>query len=215
MKRSMLAGAALAVPLAAALATGRPAAAQDRPTILPTRDVAVSYRATGPVQGQQQQQDLRVAFTNKGRLMRVEGIQGMAGGGRNAGSYVIVDHNTQLMTMVMAQDRRFMELPVNNAFSRGFLVSESMRFVRRGTEAVAGLKCTVWDITSADGNGNACITEDGVMLRGNGIDGKGAIVANSVTYGPQSAALFKPPADFQKLEMPAGLLPGGARPPGR
>lgn len=209
----------IAMALVVAVVVGPQALAQDRPTILPTRDVVVSYRASGPVQGRQQQQDLRVAFTEKGRLMRVEGIQGAAGGGRAAGSFVIVDHRTQRMTMVLAQDRRFIEMPVNNAFSRGFLLTEGMRFIRRGTEAVAGLKCTVWDITSSDGNGNACLTEDGVMLRGNGLDGKGAIIANSVTYGPQPAALFKPPADYQKLEMPPGLPPGmppgGARPPGR
>ena len=185
------------------------AMAQERPTILPTRDVAISYRATGPVQGQQQQQDLRVSFTSGGRLMRIEGV-----GGQSAGSYVIVDHTTQRMTMVMAQDRRYMEMPVNNAFSRGFLLSETMRFARRGSESVIGVKCTVWDITSSDGNGNACLTEDGVMLRGNGIDGKGTIIATGVTYAPQPAALFKPPADFSKIEMPAGLPPGG-RPPGR
>lgn len=210
MTRRMLGGLALLM----AVAGGQPVTAQERPTILPTRDVAVTYRATGAVQGQQQQQDLKVSFTSGGRLMRVEGSGGPDGGGRNAGSYVIVDHNTQRMTMVMAQDRRFMEMPVNNAFSRGFLLSDTMKFARRGGEAIAGLKCTVWDITSADGNGNACITEDGVMLRGNGLDGKGAIVATGVTYAPQPAAGFKPPADFSKLEMPTGMAPGG-RPPGR
>ncbi len=179
--------------------------------MLPTRDVAVSYRASGPVQGPQQQQDLKVSFTAGGKLMRVEGM----GGGRAAGAYVIVDHITQRLTMVMAQDRRFMEMPVNNAFSRGFLLTDTMKFVRRGGETIAGLKCTVWDITSADGSGNACITEDGVMLRGNGLDGKGAIVATAVSYGPQAAAGFKPPADFSKIEIPAGMTPGGGPPGGR
>ncbi len=191
------------------LAGVQPGGAQDRPTILPTRDVVVTYRASGPVQGQQRQQELKVAFTNGGKLMRVEGI-----GGPAATGYVIVDHTTQRMTMVMVEDRRFMEVPVNNAFSRGFLVSDTMKFARRGGETVAGVKCTVWDITSADGNGNACLTEDGVMLRGNGIDGKGAILAIAVTYGPQPAAQFKPPANYSKIEMPAGMAPGG-RPPGR
>ncbi|MCC6717952.1 MAG: DUF4412 domain-containing protein [Acetobacteraceae bacterium] len=205
MARGVLGGLALGV----ALGCFQSAAAQDRPAILPTRDVAITYRASGPVQGRQQQQDLRVAFTAGGKLMRVEGI---GGGGREAGAYVIVDHTTQRMTMVMAQDRRFMEMPANNAFSRGFLLSATMKFVRRGSETVAGLKCTVWDITSADGNGKACLTEDGVMLRGSGIDGKGAILATAVSYAPQPAALFKPPAGFTRLEIPAGL---GGRPPGR
>ena len=210
MTRGMIGGLALL----AAVAGGQTVAAQDRPTILPTRDVAITYRATGPVQGQQQQQDLKVAFTSAGRLMRVEGV-----GGQMSGAYVIVDHTTQRMTMVMSGDRRFIEMPVNNAFSRGFLLSESMKFVRRGGDSVAGVKCTVWDITSPEAVGTACLTEDGVMLRGSGLDGKGALVATSVTYGAQSAALFKPPADFSKIEMPAGMPPAGmapgSRPPGR
>ena len=205
MTRGMFGG----LVLIAALAGGQKVAAQDRPTILPTRDVAITYRASGPVQGQQQQ-DLKVAFTSAGRLMRVEGV-----GGQMSGAYVIVDHTAQRMTMVMTGDRRFVEMPVNTAFSRGFLLSDTMKFVRRGGESVAGVKCTVWDITSPEAIGTACLTEDGVMLRGSGLDGKGAIVATGVTYGPQSAAQFKPPADFSKIEMPSLAMPPGGRPPGR
>ena len=206
MTRGMFGG----LVLIAALAGGQKVAAQDRPTILPTRDVAITYRASGPVQGQQQQQDLQVAFTAGGRLMRVESI----GGPEGAGAYVIVDHTAQRMTMVMTGDRRFIEMPVNSAFSRGFLLSDTMKFVRRGGESVAGVKCTVWDIASPEAVGTACLTEDGVMLRGSGLDGKGAIVATGVTYGPQSAAMFKPPAGFSKIEMPAGM-PSLGTPPGR
>ena len=90
MTRGMFGG----LVLVAALAGGHTVAAQDRPTILPTRDVAITYRATGPVQGQQQQRDLKVAFTSGGRLMRVEEV-----GGQMSGGYVIVDHSTQRMTM--------------------------------------------------------------------------------------------------------------------
>ena len=206
MMRGMIGG----LVLLATVAGGQTVAAQDRPVILPTRDVAITYRATGPVQGQQQQHDLQVAFTSAGRLMRVEGT-----GGEMRGTYFIVDHTSQRMTMVMTGDRRFVEMPVNHAFSRGFLLSDTMKFVRRGGESVAGVKCTVWDITSPEAVGTACLTEDGVMLRGSGLDGKGAIVATGVTYAPQSAALFRPPADFSKIEMPSLAMPPGSRPPGR
>jgi hypothetical protein len=139
--------------------------------------------------------------------MRVEGMG-------SGGAYVIVDRTTQRMVMVMPQDRRFMEMPVNDAFARGFVLNEGMTFVKRGTETVAGLKCTLWEVTSREGAGSACVTDDGVLLRGRGNDGKGGIEATAVRYGPQPAALFRPPADFTKLEMPAGMAPG-ARPPGR
>lgn len=204
--------------LAGILAAGA-AWAQERPPVAPTRDVLVTYRATAPAQAGGRvppgAQEIRVATTQAGRLLRIEGM----GAG---GAYVIVDRGTQRMVMVMPQDRRFMEMPANDAFARGFVLNESMTFARRGGETVAGLKCTVWEVTSREGAGTACITEDGVLLRGRGNDGKGGIEATAVKYGPQPAALFKPPAGFSKIEMPPGMGSGGApgsggpaRPPGR
>jgi len=186
------------------------ALAQERPPVAPTRDVLVTYRATPPAQAGRPAppaQVLRVATTQGGRLMRVEGM----GAG---GAYVIVDRTTQRMVMVIPQDRRYMEMPANDAFARGFVLNDSMTFVKRGGETVAGLKCTVWEVTSREGAGTACVTSDGVLLRGRGNDGKGGIEATAVKYGAQPAALFKPPADFSRIEMPADVAPG-ARPPGR
>jgi hypothetical protein len=197
------------------LAAGATAAeSQERPPTSPTRDVQVSYRATAPVQGAQRQQDIRVAITAGGQLIRVDGI-GTPGGGND---YIIVDRRTRRMTRVMPQDRRYMELPAGDSFSRGFLLNDSMTFTRRGTETIAGLKCTVWDIGARDGGGSACMTDDGVMLRGRGTDGKGGIEATSVKYGTQAASLFKPPAGYSKLDVPPSsppAVPPGARPPAR
>ena len=189
------------------------ALAQDRPPVAATRDVMVAYRATAPAQAGAQApqgaQDIRVATTQGGRLLRVEGV----GAG---GAYVIVDRTTQRMVMVMPQDRRYVEMPASDAFARGFVLNESMTFVKRGAETVAGLKCTLWEVTSREGAGTACVTDDGVLLRGRGSDGKGGIEATSVKYGPQAAALFKPPADFSRLDVPPGMGQGsGPRPPGR
>jgi hypothetical protein len=179
------------------------AVAQERPPVAPTRDVLVTYRATAPVQGRRAPagaQTLRVATTQGGRLMRIEGV----GAGD---AYVIVDRTTQRMVMVMPQDRRFMEMPADDAFARGFVLNTSMRFVRRGADTVAGLKCTVWEVTSQEGAGTACVTDDGVLLRGRGSDGKGGIEATAVKYGPQPAAMFRPPAGFSRFELPAGVPP--------
>ncbi len=96
------------------------------------------------------------------------------------GAYVIVDRTTQRMTMVMPQDRRYLEMPANDAFARGFVLSDSMRFIRKGSETVAGLKCTQWEVISQEGAGTACVTDDGVLLRGRGSDGKGGIEATAV-----------------------------------
>lgn len=185
------------------------ALAQERPPVAPTRDVMVIYKATAPAQAggrvPQGAQDIRVATTQGGRLLRIEGM----GAG---GAYVIVDRTTQRMVMVMPQDRRYVEMPANDAFARGFVLNESMTFIKRGTETVAGLKCTLWEVTSREGAGTACVTDDGVLLRGRGNDGKGGIEATAVRYGPQPAAMFKPPAEFSRLDVPPGL---GGSPPRR
>ena len=187
------------------LAASGAALAQDRPPVAPTRDVMVTYKATAPAQAgarvPQGAQDIRVATTQGGRLLRIEGM----GAG---GAYVIVDRTTQRMVMVMPQDQRYVEMPANDAFARGFVLNEGMTFARRGTETVAGLKCTQWEVTSREGAGTACVTEDGVLLRGRGNDGKGGIEATAVKYGPQPAALFKPPANFSRLDVPPGMGQG-------
>lgn len=209
---------AMALVLAVAACAAAPVAtalAQERPTMLPTRDVMVTYRASGPAPArpgatgpaQMRQQDMKVAIVAGGRLMRIEGL----GGGAAAGGYVIVDRDAQRMTMVVTQDRRYMEMPANDAVSRGFLLNESMTFARRGLETVAGVKCTLWEVTSQEGAGSVCVTDDGVMLRARGQDGRGGLEAITVQYGPQPASLFRPPADFSKIEIPGGA----GRPPGR
>lgn len=206
----------MAMALVLAVAPGA-ALAQERPTMLPTRDVTVTYRASGPAPAlpgasgpaTMRQQDMKVAIVAGGKLMRIEGL----GGGAAAGGYVIVDRDAQRMTMVVTQDRRYMEMPANDAVSRGFLLNESMTFARRGLETVAGVKCTQWEVTSREGAGNVCVTDDGVMLRARGQDGRGGLEAISVQYGPQPASLFRPPADFSKIELPGGAGPGGRPPP--
>jgi hypothetical protein len=198
--------------LACLLAAGG-AWAQERPPVAPTRDVMVTYRATAPAGGRAPQgleagsREFRVAATQGGLLMRVETMGA-------AGAYVIVDRAAQRMLMVMPQDRRFIEMPVNDAFARGFVLNEGMTFARRGSDTVASLRCTVWEVTSREGAGTACVTEDGVLLRGRASDGKGVIEATAVTYAAQPAALFRPPADHSRLELPAGAMPGGG-PPGQ
>ncbi len=69
---------------------------------------------------------------------------------------------------------------------------------------MAGLDCTVWNLTGKQGTGSACITADGVVLRADGQarrEGSGRLEATSVAYGPQPAALFEPPPGFQRMDL--------------
>lgn len=182
--------------LAAILAT--PAVAQTAPPTAPTRDVAITYRATGTIQGKQQDREMRLAITAGGQLMRIEGL-GQPGG--DAG-YLIIDRRSKRMLMVVPKDKHFLELPASDVFSRGFLLNSAMGFTRRGSETVAGLSCTVWEISARAGGGTVCVTDDGVLLRGRGQRGRQEIEATKVTYATQPSALFKPPADYARLDVP-------------
>jgi hypothetical protein len=76
-------------------------------------------------------------------------------------------------------------------------------FTRLGTDTVAGINCTVYDTKRQDRSGQVCLSDDGLMLRAksdNPAQG-GVLEATQVTYGSQSATLFAPPPDFQKMDM--------------
>lgn len=186
--------------LAAALIAALPVAAQaqDRPQIYPTRDVAVTYR----VAGQGQQAELTMLWSAAQRLMRMNMPQGMG--------YMVADHQGQRGFMVMEQMRMIMDVPMAQAAGMQRDL-ENARFTRGAVEKIAGLDCTVWRYQSASSQGEACITNDGVMLRGNGSAqgaGQGRIEATRVVYQPQDAGLFRRPQGYQTMQMPQGVPQG-------
>jgi hypothetical protein len=94
--------------------------------------------------------------------------------------------------------------------ARGFILNDDMKFTRTGTDTVAGLSCTMWNVVSPRAAGSVCVTADGVMLSGEGKSHDGSvsgIQATAVTYGPQPASLFAPPPDFKQIKLPAVRVP--------
>ncbi|MCB4821936.1 hypothetical protein [Roseicella aerolata] len=77
-----------------------PAAAQDRPALIPLRDVGVTYRVTA---GQAAGQELRMAWLSAERKLRVD----MPGGA----GWSVVDQRSQRVLMVLDQPRLVLELP--------------------------------------------------------------------------------------------------------
>lgn len=191
MRNAILAAALLAaLPLAAQ--------AQERPQVFPSRDVAITYR----VAGQGQQAELTMLWSAAQRLMRMNMPQGMG--------YMVADHQAQRGFMVMEAMRMVMDVPMQQAagYQRDF---ENARFTRGGTEKIAGHDCTVWRYQSASGQGEACITNEGVLLRGQGAAqgaGAGRMEAVRVVFAPQDAGLFRRPQGYQTMQMPQGMPPG-------
>lgn len=193
--------------LAALLPAALPALAQDRPALLPSRDVAVTYRVT---EGQGQGHELRMAWLVGARKLRVD-----AGG---APGWSVIDQRAGRMLVVMEQQRVVLEMPANTGpggLSLPLEAPPSARFTRAGEATVAGLRCRVWHYEDGERKGETCLTADGVMLRSRGGQGNrtGAVEATQVAYGPQDPARFQAPPGYRSMPLPPGLgLPGPAPP---
>lgn len=193
MKQTLLAAAlALAVPAAAA--------AQTAPQVTPTRDVTVTYRVTGagPVQS------MRWSWLTGEQLMRMD-VEGNPG-------WLLINLRDESALVVMDQQRMAMRVPREQAAMLGpNALREQARFTRLGTATVAGVACTTWRVQAPQGDGEACITEDGVLLRGRGRQGQGDLEATEVRYGTTEAARFRVPEGVRVMDLPAGM-PGGPPP---
>ena len=199
--------------LLAAAAT--PAFAQDRPVMIPTRDVSVTYRIST-----QPPADMRMSWLVAEQKLRVDMPGGIG--------WSLVDQRSQKMTMVMEQQRMIMQMPTQPGAGGVNLPTQppdTARFTRGAAATVAGTPCTIWgyEDTATGAKGESCLTADGVMLRSTGTHGgqTGTLEATQVTYGAQDPARFRVPAGYQSMQMPTqpatppGAAPGGATRPAR
>ena len=146
-----------------------PAAAQERPSLLPTRDVSVTYRADGSGRGPV---EMRLSWLNAEETMRMD-LPGGAG-------WSLTDMRDGRVRMVIEAQRVVMELPPGSTGRNPAQPSASTRFRRIGSETILGHRCDVWHFEDGEQRGEACITADGVMLRaqGNSQGQQGQLVQN-------------------------------------
>jgi hypothetical protein len=183
MHTGILCGAALSL-----LATATASVAEQQPRLLPSRDVAVVYRAPGP-HGTQIEQ--RVRWLAAAQTMRIDPP--------NHNLHVIVDYLAGRMSVVDDTARSVMQMaaPDSAGAIAGATAAES--YTRLGQGAVAGSTCTEWRAVDRQGHAAlVCITEDGVLLRA-GTPDTVRVSATSVQYAPQDAAAFRIPADYARV----------------
>lgn len=184
----------------AALLTAGAATAQTRPTVTPTRDVAVTYRASG----QGAASEIRMSWLPARNLMRMD----MPGGQ----GWMLVDTNAGTGFMVMEAQRLIMDLPRNQMPTPGITPSQNARFTREATARIANTDCINWRVQDQGEDARICLTADGVMLRAESLSGqaagRGMLEATAVAYGAQDPARFQRPAGFQTFQLPAGIAPG-------
>ncbi len=194
--------------VSALLVLTMPAVADDRPLIRPTRDVVVEYRSVGPAHGSTADPGRLVTmrFASKTGRVRLDGPNGRG--------FAIFDVSAGRMIVVMAEHKIYMEQPADPAMVEMFQAKDSA-FTKSGTDTVAGVGCTTYDVMIRDRKGQVCLTDDGVLLRARGDDPdhQRVLEALTVTYEAQPNVLFGVPAGFQKLD-PSSMPHGMAGPPG-
>ena len=177
-----------------------PVRAQQRPLVQPTRDVAVSYQVRGVAVPSMPPgpHRMEVAYSAAEQRVRVESPS-------YPQVFALVALAARTVLLVLPATYSYLQLPMRGPEMALLADDPGLRFTRAGAAMVAGLRCTLWRIadTGASGrHGTACLTADGVLLRGDDGPGGRSVVATSVRYGHQPAAGFMPPPGFHRLEMP-------------
>jgi len=185
-RRSLVRTAAIAM-----LLVGPALEAEEKPQLLPTRDVDITYDVTRPQRPQIRQ---RIRWQASAHLERVDGP------GKSAS---IFDHNAHEITLLNPAARTYRKL---EGSPRWPPEPQAGVALGRGPESiVAGLHCVDWSWTEDAETHTVCITADGVLLR-LVVDGKTVMQARSVSYGPQRAELFQVPSHFTPALAPEGTL---------
>lgn len=185
-----------------------PAAAQDRPPDVPTRDVSATYRVEGGPPGAAPE-TIKMAYKANGDKMRID---------EDHVTYTIMDGADRRTFVVNVPEKAYFQVPFNPEEERGAL-PPGTKFARMGTDTVAGLPCTIWRAQIDSSASTACITADGVMLRSEQPAPDGSVqkmIATSVEYSPQPDSLFQAPVGYKRVQgppmSPGAAVPGGAMP---
>jgi hypothetical protein len=192
---------ALAAPVLAAFVSAGPLLAAPlpaRPPLLPTRDVTVAYRVEAAGRPAEM---LTVAFAGDGTRLRAT-LSGWPGA-------LLVDRRSHTALLVVDAAGLYTPLPGGGHELDDFLLEPGMRFERGREERVLGLACTDWRVQAAQGIAAACVTADGVILRGQGTDRhgrQGSLTATEVRYATLPPGTFAPPPGFHEMRLPQGGL---------
>jgi len=182
--------------LAAALLVLAPvaAAAQERPALIPTRDVDVVYmmvQTDAPGGPRVVEERLRWAVTS-GKLRIDPPIPGL---------WMVVDTRTRRLATVRDSERSVLEIESPQALPWP-APAAGAAFQRHGDDTVAGVSCTEWQTADMTGAPTlACITGDGVLLRAS-VAGRVVVEALHVRYAAPDASVFRIPEDYRKITPP-------------
>ncbi len=190
-----LAGAVACLGTGAAFSTARGADHNAlAPRLLPARDVTVAYRVEVP---RRPPIDVRVAIAAGGARLRIIG--------EDLPTSFLVDRQTETAAIVLPMLKTYTRISIAR-YDPTQNVLRGAGFTRGGNETMLGLRCTHWHAHAAQGQADACITEDGVILQGSlSSDRKGnvgMVRAVNVAFGALPPAIFTVPDNYS--ESPLG-----------
>ena len=184
-------------PLLAVLTASAPALAQERPPLLPTRDVTVVYQLSGDA-GQAIPGGIpgtvRVSWSAAAQRLRAEP--------EGRGQALLLDFGAHSLEVVDSNLKTAMSLPLRERDLQPMTL-QGAHLTRAGHAVIAGIGCTDYSAQSARGHGTVCVTPDGVALRASGVlDGRqGSFTAISVDYGPVPARALEVPKGYMNLDF--------------
>ena len=181
-------------PLAALLACLATPAIAAAPLLAPTRDVVVDYAVHPRDHGALA---VQVSVQAGGQHLRITSA--------DLPTAFLVDRPAGEAIVLLPLLKLYATVGIGR-YDPQQTVLRDARFERHGRSVVAGHACVDWTAVSARGEAAACITEDGVILRGTASDAHGllgSVQASTVQYGRLPQELFVLPADYRN----AGTLP--------
>ena len=165
------------------------ARAEVRPLLAPMRDVTVEYEVSPPGRVPV---GVRVAIQAGGARLRITSPE--------LPTTFLVDRPAGQATILLPMLRAYSAVKIGK-FDPERTVLRGAHFSRAGHSRIAGHDCVLWHAESSEGTADACITDDGVIMRGSASSGRrgtmGQITALRVVYGPLPEADFVVPPDFQ------------------
>lgn len=195
------------VPVAALLAVSLPCSAPAADT--PRLDMDVAYSATRIIEAGKERIEQRY-------YQRAAMIQRMETEINGQHSIIIMRLDRELMWTVMPQQRMVMEMRIDPNMSDPMNVEvpdpDTWVMERLGRETVNGIPATKYRVATDDGaktrmRGHMWVSDHGIPVRTDLETGGDRILMElrNLVVGPQPAALFEPPADYQRHALGAGF----------
>ena len=163
--------------------------ASNRPNLLPTRDVDLSYRVTGSSDKPVTQ---RVRWLAADHLQRIDGPGGVV---------ILADRTTTYITILNQKNRSYVKIeePAEGLFR----IDPSISLTRGSSGSVLALSCTewTWNNTATNKARTVCLTDDGVVLRMTEDDNV-LLEALSIAYRHVDPATFRIPSNYEPTLIP-------------